>query len=85
MAGLGAFSRTLEPTAVPAFIKSSSSLSLSFRFRNQILQATKATPARIIAPPTPTTTPMIVFFADVLSPLLVVEVPELREGDEVLE
>lgn len=81
--GLGAFSRRLEPTAVPALIKSSSSLSLLFLLRPQTLQATKATPARRIAPPTPTTTPMMVFLALLLNPLLEPEEPELREGDEV--
>lgn len=69
---------------MPAFIKSSSSLSLC-RLRPQILQATKAIPAIRIAPPTPTTTPMIVFFAVELNPLLEPELPELRAGDEVLE
>lgn len=82
-AGLGAFSRRLEPTAVPALIKSSSSLSGSCLLRPQTLQATKATPARIIAPPTPTTTPMMVFLALLLNPLLAPEEPELKEGDEV--
>ena len=81
--GLGAFSRRLEPTAVPALIRSSSSLSLLFLLRPQTLQATKATPARRIAPPTPTTTPIMVFLALLLNPLLEPEEPELREGDEV--
>lgn len=81
--GLGAFSRRLDPTAVPAFIKSSSSLSLLCLLRPQTLQATKATPASRIAPPTPTTTPMMVFLALLLNPLLEPEELELREGDEV--
>jgi hypothetical protein len=84
-AGLGAFSRRLEPTAVPAFIRSSSSLSWLCRLRPQTLQATKPTPARRIAPPTPTTTPMMVFFALLLRPVLELEDPELRAGDAVLE
>lgn len=82
--GLGAFSRRLEPTAVPALIRSSSSLSLLCLLRPQTLQATKAIPARRIAPPTPTTTPIMVFLALLLNPLLEPEEPELREGDEVL-
>lgn len=82
--GLGAFSRRLEPTAVPALIRSSSSLSLLCLLRPQTLQATKATPARRIAPPTPTTTPIMVFLALLLNPLLEPEEPELREGDELL-
>lgn len=81
--GLGAFSRRLEPTAVPALIKSSSSLSVLCLLRPQTLQATNATPARRIAPPTPTTTPMMVFFALLLNPLLEPEEPELRDGDAV--
>lgn len=44
-------------------------------------QATKAIPAIKMAPPTPTTTPIIVFFVPVLSPLLVLEPLSLRLGE----
>jgi hypothetical protein len=44
-------------------------------------QATKAIPAIKMAPPTPTTTPMMVFRVPVLSPLLVLEPLSLRLGE----
>jgi hypothetical protein len=46
-----------------------SSLSSSFFLRPQILHATNAKAPRIIAPTTPTTTPMMVFFVFVDIPL----------------
>jgi len=49
----------------------------------QTLQATKAKPAKIIAPPTPTTTPMIVFLAEVLRPELPESPLELRAAEVV--
>ena len=46
------------------------SSSPTFRFLPHILQATTATPPIIIAPPIPTTTPMIVRLVDGLNPEL---------------
>ena len=61
----------------------SSSSSLCF-FLPQILQATNPKAPRSIAPPTPTTTPMIVFFEEVLSPeLLLALLSPLMPGVEV--
>jgi len=80
---MGTFSRLAVPTAVPALIKSSSSLSRASFLRSQTLHITAAIPRSRIVPPTPTTTPMIVFLALVLRPGLPKSPPlELRLGDE---
>lgn len=59
--GLGAFSRTPEPTAVP-LIRSVASSSAAARLRARILQATTPIAPIRMAPPTPTTTPIMIFF-----------------------
>jgi hypothetical protein len=62
----GGFSPAALPNCVP--IKSSLSSGVFF-FLPQILHATMNRPAKIAAPPIPTTTPMIVFLVVVLIPL----------------
>lgn len=63
-------SRLCDPTAAPVFIKSSSSSWPRLSLLRRSLRITKATPARIIAPPTPTTTPIMVLRVEVLMPEL---------------
>jgi len=57
---------------------SPSSFSSVFLFRPHILHATMSSPARMMAPPTPTTTPMTVFLVLVLMPD---DLPELSLRD----
>lgn len=86
-AGLAAFSRLPAPTAVPALIRSSSSVASLFLLRPQTLQKTRAMTPMTMAPPTPTTTPMTTFFEDSLRPELP-EPPELwlfKLGEPVSE
>lgn len=76
--GLGAFSRGPEPTAVPP-IRSSSSPYCSLRFF-WILQKTKPRAPIMMAPPTPTTTPMMIFLSEEDTPLEPELLSALREG-----
>jgi hypothetical protein len=58
-----------DPTAAPEFIRSSSSPGREFLLRRN-LHATTARPPSMIAPPTPTTTPIMMFLWAVLKPEL---------------
>ena len=62
--------------ALPNISSSSSVLP----FRPQILHATTARAPRSIAPPMPTTTPIIVFFVDLLNPELLPSFPPFSPG-----
>jgi len=62
--------------ALPLLKPMSPSLSSSFFLRPHILHATTKRPARTMAPPTPTTTPMTVFFVFVDMPEETVSLPE---------
>lgn len=79
--GLGAFSRGPEPTAVPP-IRSSSSPNCPLRFF-WILQKTKPRAPIMMAPPTPTTTPMMIFLSEEDTPLEPELFSPLREGEPV--
>lgn len=79
--GLGAFSRGPEPTAVPP-IRSSSSPYCPLRFF-WILQKTKPRAPMMMAPPTPTTTPMMIFLSEADTPLEPELSSPLREGEPV--
>lgn len=79
--GLGAFSRGPEPTAVPP-IRSSSSPYCPLRFF-WILQKTKPRAPMMMAPPTPTTTPMMIFLSEDDTPLEPELLSPLREGEPV--
>lgn len=68
-------SRLCDPTAAPVCIKSSSSSWPRVSLLRRSLRTTKATPAIMIAPPTPTTTPMMVFRVPELIPELPDESP----------
>lgn len=58
-----------EPTAVPEFIRSSSSPGREFLLRPN-LHATTARPPSMMAPPTPTTTPIMIFLRARVKPEL---------------
>lgn len=78
LAGLGAFSRGPVPTAVPP-MRSSSSPYCSLRFL-WILQKTRPRAPRRMAPPTPTTTPMMIFLSEEDTPLELELLSLFREG-----
>lgn len=70
-----------SPAALPNLVPIKSSLSSGvFFLRPQILQATMNNPAKMAAPPTPTTTPIIVFLVPVLIPLSLLEPPLFIEA-----